>query len=114
MHATASTPVGPYQRKEQVLPAFAHEPVVVPLPESAGGGYAMWKIGCADNATTGSNGTDLVGVCTGCRNGTTQGNCPHPDQVYVSARSLWVFFEASRSGCMHRSASARTCCSPRA
>ena len=88
MHATASTPVGPYQRKEQVLPAFAHEPVVVPLPESAGGGYAMWKIGCADNATTGSNGTDLVGVCTGCRNGTTQGKCPHPDQVYVSARSL--------------------------
>ena len=113
MHATASTPVGPYERKEQVLPAFAHEPVVVPLPESAGGGYAMWKIGCADNATTGSNGTELVGVCTGCRNGTTQGKCPHPDQVYVSAPLPSRLLRSLKKR-LHRSASARTCCSPRA
>ena len=32
VHATATTPMGPFQRKEQLLPAFAHEPVVVALP----------------------------------------------------------------------------------
>lgn len=73
----------------QVLDAFAHEPVVVTLPEDKG--FVIYKIGCADNATTGSNGTfhgngtKLFGRCFGCsKNGVTDKDifCPHPDQVY--------------------------------
>ena len=83
VHATASSPLGPFTRREEILPAFAHEPVVVQLPQSQGGGFVMWKIGCADDAMTGSNGTKLRGRCTNCRNGTTLGEqCPAPDQSY--------------------------------
>ncbi len=90
VHATAASPVGPFERKDVVLEAFAHEPTVVRLPDSAGGGYVMFKIGCADNATTGSNTTTpFLGLCTSCSNGTTPcpgaagcAACPHPDQVY--------------------------------
>ena len=90
IHATAASPLGPFKRKEVVLQAFAHEPTVVPLPESVGGGYVMYKIGCADNATTGSNTTaPFTGLCMTCSNGTTPcpsaagcAACPHPDQVY--------------------------------
>ena len=52
---------------------FAHEPVLLTLP---GGGYVIYKIGCGDGALTGSEGTALVGPCTGCSNGTTEGLCP--------------------------------------
>ena len=73
-----------------MLGAFSHEPVVLTLP--SGGGYVLYKIGCADNATTGSNGTwpprlhekPMVGLCRGCKNGVTASSvaCSHPDQVY--------------------------------
>eukprot|EP01044_Picomonas_judraskeda_P027719 COSAG03_NODE_8925_length_759_cov_1.559091_1_plen_172_part_10 len=54
------------------------------LPPSAGGGYVIYKIGCADGAITGSNGTGLVGPCACCRNGTTDADCkcPAPQQSY--------------------------------
>ena len=97
IRATSSSPLGPFVRQEQVLGAFSHEPVVLTLPK--GEGYVLYKIGCADNATTGSNstwpprlapkypnGTDklLLGRCLGCANGVTNSSvfCPHPDQVY--------------------------------
>ena len=77
----------------QVLGAFSHEPVVLTLPK--GQGFVLYKIGCADNATTGSNGTfhnrpgdkKLIGRCVGCKNGVTNQSvfCPHPDQVYECA-----------------------------
>eukprot|EP00966_Prymnesium_polylepis_P230332 5329290-Prymnesium_polylepis.1 len=85
----SNTPMGPFKREKELLPYFAHEPTVVTLPASAGGGYVIYKIGCADGAVTGSNGTGLVGPCTHCRNGTTdhtdQGTavqCPPPNQEY--------------------------------
>eukprot|EP01052_Picozoa_sp_SAG31_P019175 SAG31_NODE_1388_length_8538_cov_3.310843_3_plen_171_part_00 len=87
-HATAASPLGPFVPQEVVLPAFSHEPVVVQLPASAGGGYVLYKIGCADNATTGSEDTSLAGPCTGCSNGTTAGLCPPPNQV----RSYFLVF----------------------
>jgi hypothetical protein len=67
VHATAQSPLGPFQRQEEILNYFAHEPTVV----KAGDEYVMFKIGCADGAVTGSNETGLVGPCTGCVNGTT-------------------------------------------
>jgi hypothetical protein len=85
VHATAPTADGPFVRKEQLLSYFAHEPVICPVPAAAGGGYLLYKIGCADGAVTGSNGTALAGPCVGCSNGTTAGQCPHPDQVYERA-----------------------------
>jgi hypothetical protein len=69
VHATSSTPEGPFERKEEILSFFAHEPVVVTLPNRSG--YVMYKIGCADGAVTGSNGTGLVGPCTVCEDGIT-------------------------------------------
>jgi len=92
VHATANNPMGPYERQKELLPYFAHEPTVVTLPGNAG--YVIYKIGCADGAVTGSNGTGLVGPCTQCRNGTTDGgssakdpdghpsSCPAPTQAY--------------------------------
>lgn len=50
-----------------------------------GSGYVLYKIGCADGGLAGSNGTKLVGPCRGCRNGTTEGLCPHPDQSFERA-----------------------------
>jgi hypothetical protein len=85
VHATSTTAEGPYERKEELLTYFAHEPVVVTLPESVGGGYVLYKIGCADKAKTGSNGTKLDGPCTGCHNGSTSGLCPGADQSYERA-----------------------------
>ena len=83
VHATAPTPMGPFTRKDVILPAFAHEPVVVALPASAGGGYVLYKIGCADGALTGSNGTSVRGLCRNCHNGSTIGEkCAQPDQSY--------------------------------
>lgn len=93
IHATSASPLGPFIREEQVLGAFSHEPVVLTLPKEAG--YVLYKIGCADNATTGSNGTwpprlhekPMVGRCHGCKNGVTDPSvaCSHPDQVYERA-----------------------------
>lgn len=93
IHATSTSPLGPFTREEQVLGAFSHEPVVLTLPKEAG--YVLYKIGCADNATTGSNGTwpprlhekPMVGRCHGCKNGVTDPSitCSHPDQVYERA-----------------------------
>ena len=83
IHATSSSgPGGPYTRKEEVLPFFAHEPTVVALP--GGGGYVMYKIGCADGAVTGSNHTSppTPGACSACNNGTTTGGCPPVDPSY--------------------------------
>ena len=86
VHATAASPMGPFIRQQQILPAFAHEPRVVQLPESEGGGYVLYKIGCADGALTGSNGTSLRGPCTNCHNGSTIGeHCTAPDAVYERA-----------------------------
>ena len=87
IHATASSPMGPYVRKSELLPYFAHEPTVVELPAAVGGGYVLYKIGCADGAVTGSNGTGLVGACTDCSNGTTlpKAHCPGTDQSYERA-----------------------------
>eukprot|EP01052_Picozoa_sp_SAG31_P022667 SAG31_NODE_1815_length_7210_cov_7.167628_2_plen_141_part_00 len=51
-------------------------------------GYVLYKIGCADDAITGSNGTTLVGRCNGCHNGSTEVagvHCPPPDQYYERA-----------------------------
>lgn len=88
VHATATSPLGPFIRQANavILPAFAHEPTVVALPN--GGGFVMYKIGCADGAVTGSNGTSLRGPCTGCRNGSTElagVHCATPDQSYERA-----------------------------
>ena len=70
-------------RQDEIFSFFAHEPTVVALQDSQGGGYVIYKIGCADGAATGSNGTRLHGVCTNCRNGSTIGErCPAPDQSY--------------------------------
>jgi hypothetical protein len=90
IHATSTSPLGPFVRKDQVLGAFSHEPVVLTLPR--GEGYVLYKIGCADNATTGSNGTwpprlhepIMSGRCEGCKDGVTGKSvlCSHPDQVY--------------------------------
>ena len=44
--------------------------------------YVLYKIGCADNGTTGSSAT-FTGLCTGCSNGTTAGLCPPPTQAYL-------------------------------
>ena len=85
VHATASSPLGPFIRQAEVLPAFSHEPTVVALPH---GGFVMYKIGCADRALTGSNGTSLRGLCTGCHNGSTEvagAHCSAPDQSYERA-----------------------------
>jgi hypothetical protein len=91
IHATSASPLGPFDRKEQVIGSFTHEPIVLTLPNREG--FVLFKIGCADNATTGSNGTypegrkKLLGRCMGCTNGVTDGSvfCPHPDQVYERA-----------------------------
>lgn len=83
VHATSATAEGPYRRKEELLTYFAHEPVVVTLPDNAG--FVLYKIGCADHAKTGSNGTWLHGPCTGCHNGSTSGLCPPADQSYERA-----------------------------
>ena len=64
VHATAPSPLGPFVREEQVLGAFSHEPYVLTLPE--GRGYVLYKIGCADNATTGSNATWPCRECAAC------------------------------------------------
>ena len=93
-HATASSPRGPFAAQEVVLPAFSHEPVVVALP--AGAGFLLYKIGCADNATVGSN-SKFTGPCTGCANGTTAGLCPAPDQAYLSTCQD-VLFASTLSG----------------
>ena len=69
----------------------SHEPVVVALP--AGEGYLLYKVGCADNATIGSNGK-FTGLCTGCANGTTAGPCPAPNQVYLSTCQDVLFASA--------------------
>lgn len=84
VHATSTDPMGPYVRQKELLPYFAHEPTIVQLPPSSGGGFVIYKIGCADGAITGSNGTGLVGPCTCCHNGTTNPkcNCPAPTQSY--------------------------------
>ena len=76
--------MGPYVRQKELLPYFAHEPTIVKLPPSAGGGYVIYKIGCADGAITGSNGTGLTGPCICCHNGTTDADCdcPAPRQSY--------------------------------
>ena len=80
VHATAPNAFGPYTRKDEILTYFAHEPVIVPLPKSQGGGYLLYKIGCGDGAVTGSNGTlppggkKMVGPCTGCHNGRGEAN----------------------------------------
>ena len=97
-HATAATPLGPFTAREVVLPAFSHEPVVKRLPPSAGGGYVMWKIGCADKDETGSNGTALAGPCTGCGNGTTTAPCPPPNQATYLRRCQDALFARSLSG----------------
>ena len=97
-HATAASPLGPFTAQEVILPAFSHEPVVVPLPLSVGGGFVLYKIGCADNATTGSEGTALSGRCTGCSNGTTAGLCPAPDQATYLRDCQDVLFSRSLSG----------------
>jgi len=83
VHATADSPFGPFERQQELLPYFAHEPVLLELPK--GGGYVIYKIGCADGAVTGSEGTGLVGMCTGCSNGTTEGFCPGCAQSYEQA-----------------------------
>jgi hypothetical protein len=59
----------------------------VELPAAVGGGYVLYKIGCADGAVTGSNGTGLVGPCTDCSNGTSwpKAHCPPPRQIYERA-----------------------------
>lgn len=85
VHATADSPFGPFVRQEELLPLFAHEPVLVELPASEGGGYLIYKIGCADGAVTGSEGTGLVGPCTGCSVGITEGFCPGCAQSYEQA-----------------------------
>ena len=55
----------------------------------------MYKIGCADGAITGSNGTSLRGPCTCCSNGTTDpnGNCPAPTQKYEQTCQNVLFAE---------------------
>jgi hypothetical protein len=72
-----------------------------------GGGYVIYKIGCADGAITGSNGTGLVGPCTCCHNGTTDAdcNCPAPDQTHertcqdvLHSRTLYRPWERVNSG----------------
>jgi hypothetical protein len=83
VHATARSPMGPYTRQKELLSYFAHEPTVLTLPR--GGGYVLYKIGCADGAVTGAGGTGLVGPCTQCSNGTTHNadqTCPPPNQKY--------------------------------
>lgn len=42
-------------RSRCYMGAFSHEPYVLTLPE--GRDYVLYKLGCADNATTGSNAT---------------------------------------------------------
>eukprot|EP00466_Bigelowiella_natans_P011760 jgi/Bigna1/90097/estExt_fgenesh1_pg.C_620034 len=81
VHATSDDAMGPYKFEKEIIGFFAHEPTVVKVDE----GYVMYKIGCADGAITGSNGTGLVGPCTHCSNGTTFGDCPGTDQSYERA-----------------------------
>ncbi len=54
--------------------------MVVTLPH--GEGYVLYKIGCADGAITGSNGTQLTGPCIHCSGGAESGFCPGCDQSY--------------------------------
>ena len=41
VRATSSSPLGPFVRREEVLGAFSHEPVVLTLPNSEG--YVLYK-----------------------------------------------------------------------
>lgn len=62
VHATAASPLGPYQRREVVATPFAHNPTVVRAPD---GTYVMYQIGCgaghkpecpANNCSNGATG----------------------------------------------------------
>ena len=44
VHATSTDPVGPYSKKETILPHFAHGPSVRALPD--GKGFFMMHLGC--------------------------------------------------------------------
>lgn len=103
VHATSNSPEGPYTRKEEILSFFAHEPTVVALPASQGGGYVMYKIGCADGAVAGSNATHppSPGPCALCSNGSTTGKCPPVDPSYERTCQD-VLYAQSLDGPWHR------------
>ena len=69
-HAVAETPEGPFQKKEVVMPAFAHNPTALRAPD---GTYLIYHIGCG-------NGRPGYPPCTDCSGGVSSKTCAGPGE----------------------------------
>eukprot|EP00937_MAST-01D_sp_MAST-1D-sp2_P007222 g7222.t1 len=88
-HAVAATPLGPFEQREVVMPAFAHNPTAVRAPD---GTYLVYHIGC---------GTPNQGraPCANCSGGYSGASCSGPgEQVACSANTTNILYSRSPAG----------------
>jgi hypothetical protein len=88
-HGVSSSPVGPFSRKEVVMPAFAHNPTAIRAPD---GTYLIYHIGCGD-------GGPGYAPCTDCAGGYSGKQCPGPGEQNGCTRNTTnILFSASLNG----------------
>eukprot|EP00040_Diaphanoeca_grandis_P039909 m.260567 g.260567 ORF g.260567 m.260567 type:complete len:488 (-) comp40130_c0_seq1:87-1550(-) len=88
-HATADTPLGPFQRQEIIMQAFAHNPTALQAPD---GTFLIYHIGCG---TPNPGGT----VCTDCKAGVTGSSCHGPgEQVACNDNTTNILYSKSLNG----------------
>lgn len=83
-HAVSPSPMGPFARREVVMPVFAHNPTAIRAPD---GTYLVYHIGCGD-------GRPDYPPCTKCSGGyTPQTGCAGPGEQNGCTRTttniLW-------------------------
>lgn len=89
VHAVADAPMGPFERKDVAVQAFAHNPVVARAPD---GTWVLWHIGC---------GAPNRGVlpCETCSGGQTNKSCPREgEEVACTANTTHVLSAKSLDG----------------
>merc|ERR1712224_650893 len=88
VHAVSNAPEGPFERREIVVGAFAHNPVVARAPD---GTWVMWHIGCG----TPNRGTPKCDTCSG---GMSNSCVRVAEEVSCSSNSTRVLFAQSLEG----------------
>lgn len=86
-HAVSDHPQGPYEKKEIVMPPFAHNPTAIRAPD---GTYLIYHIGC---------GTPIKTPCTDCHAGNTGKSCHAPGEtVACNSTTTNILYSKSLDG----------------